>query len=108
METETLLLLTTIGVVTLFVLGVPIFLVIGVWVVGASIAIDFTLANIGVTLFEGLNVFGLLALPLFILTAGCGEVWVWQRSVHVVYSLLFLARTRLRRQLLAALCIRCW
>lgn len=68
METETLLLLTTIGVVTLFVLGVPIFLVIGVWVVGASIAIDFTLANIGVTLFEGLNFFGLLALPLFILT----------------------------------------
>lgn len=58
----------SIGVSVLFVLGVPIFLVIGLWVVGVSIVIDFTLANIGVTLFEGLNFFGLLALPLFILT----------------------------------------
>lgn len=60
--------LITAGVLFLFVLGVPIFLVIGFWVVGVSIAIDFTLANVGVTLFEGLNFFGLLALPLFILT----------------------------------------
>jgi hypothetical protein len=34
------------------------------WVV----IIDFTLANIGVTLYEGLNFFGLLAMPLFVLT----------------------------------------
>jgi C4-dicarboxylate transporter DctM subunit len=47
---------------------VPIFLVIGYWVVGVSLVIDFTLANVGVTLFEGLNFFGLLSLPLFILT----------------------------------------
>ncbi len=46
----------------------PIFLVIGLWVVGVSGVIHFTLANLGVTLFEGLNFFGLLALPLFILT----------------------------------------
>lgn len=68
MDTGVLLSLITVGVLVLFVLGVPIFLVIGFWVVGASIAIDFTLANVGVTLFEGLNFFGLLALPLFILT----------------------------------------
>jgi C4-dicarboxylate transporter, DctM subunit len=56
------------AVIVLFLIGVPIFLVIGFWVVGASLVIDFTLANIGVTLFEGLNFFGLLSLPLFILT----------------------------------------
>jgi C4-dicarboxylate transporter DctM subunit len=56
------------AVIGLFVIGVPIFLVIGFWVVGVSLVIDFTLANIGVTLFEGLNFFGLLSLPLFILT----------------------------------------
>lgn len=68
MDTGYLLSLITVGVLLLFILGVPIFLVIGFWVVGASLAIDFTLANVGVTLFEGLNFFGLLALPLFILT----------------------------------------
>ena len=60
--------LISVGVTVLFVLGVPIFLVIGFWVIGVSLVIDFTLANIGVTLYEGLNFYGLLALPLFILT----------------------------------------
>jgi len=68
MDQGTLIALVSAGVVVLFLLGVPIFLVIGYWVVGVSIVIDFTLANIGVTLFEGLNFFGLLSLPLFILT----------------------------------------
>jgi C4-dicarboxylate transporter, DctM subunit len=58
----------SVGVIALFLIGVPIFLVIGFWVVGVSLVIDFTLANVGVTLFEGLNFFGLLSLPLFILT----------------------------------------
>lgn len=65
---NTLVTLISLGVTVLFVLGVPIFLVIGFWVIGVSLVIDFTLANIGVTLYEGLNFFGLLALPLFILT----------------------------------------
>ncbi|MGQ9371318.1 TRAP transporter large permease [Azospirillum sp. ST 5-10] len=52
----------------LFAIGVPVFLVIGLWVVMASHLIGFTLTNIPTTLFEGLNFFGLLALPLFILT----------------------------------------
>lgn len=76
MDNGTLLGLLSAGVIVLFLLGVPIFLVIGYWVVGASLIIDFTLANVGVTLFEGLNFFGLLSLPLFILTgdliAGAG------------------------------------
>jgi C4-dicarboxylate transporter, DctM subunit len=63
-----LITLVSLGVSLLFLIGTPIFLVIGLWVVGVSFVIDFTLANIGVTLFEGLNFFGLLSLPLFILT----------------------------------------
>jgi hypothetical protein len=68
MDQGLLLGLLSAGVIVLFLIGVPIFLVIGYWVVGASLIIDFTLANVGVTLFEGLNFFGLLSLPLFILT----------------------------------------
>ena len=54
-----LIALISIGVTLLFAIGVPIFLIIGLWVVGVSLVIDFTLANIGVTLYEGLNFFGL-------------------------------------------------
>lgn len=68
MDQGLLLGLVSLGVIVLFLIGVPIFLVLGYWVVGASLVIDFTLANVGVTLFEGLNFFGLLSLPLFILT----------------------------------------
>lgn len=68
MTDGTWIFLITAGVTAFFLLGVPIFLVIGLWVVGTSLVIDFTLANVGVTLFQGLSFFGLLALPLFILT----------------------------------------
>ncbi|MAH83521.1 MAG: TRAP transporter permease DctM [Rhodospirillaceae bacterium TMED8] len=60
--------LISVVVTLFFIFGVPIFLVIGFWVIGVSIVLDFTLANLGVTLYEGLNFFGLLAMPLFILT----------------------------------------
>lgn len=60
--------LISLGITGFFLLGVPIFLVISFWVIGVSLVIDFTLANVGVTLYEGLNFYGLLALPLFILT----------------------------------------
>jgi C4-dicarboxylate transporter DctM subunit len=81
--------LLSLGVTFLFVLGVPIFLVIAFWVIGVSLVIDFTLANIGVTLYEGLNFFGLLALPLFILTGdlikGAG---IAKRLSDFAYSVL--------------------
>ena len=81
--------LVSIGVTILFVLGVPIFLVIGFWVVGVSLVIDFTLANIGVTLFEGLNFFGLLALPLFILTGDLiNNAGIAKRLSDFAYSVL--------------------
>ena len=81
--------LISIGVTVLFLLGVPIFLIIGYWVVGASLVIDFTLANIGVTLYEGLNFFGLLALPLFILTGDLiNKAGIAKRLSDFAYSVL--------------------
>jgi C4-dicarboxylate transporter, DctM subunit len=89
MDEGTLILLVSLGVMGLFLLGVPIFLVIGFWVIGVSMVIDFTLANLGVTLYNGLSFFGLLALPLFILTGdlinGAG---IAKRLSDFAYSVL--------------------
>ncbi len=97
------IILISLAVTALFVLGVPIFLVIGFWVIGVSVVIDFTLANIGVTLYEGLNFFGLLALPLFILTGdlikGAG---IAKRLSDFAYSLLGWIRGGLAMASLAA------
>lgn len=60
--------LASAAAVVLFILGVPILTIIGLWCIAASLAIDLSLANLGVTLYEGLNFYGLLAMPLFILT----------------------------------------
>jgi C4-dicarboxylate transporter DctM subunit len=89
MDNGTLITLISIGVTILFILGVPIFLVIGFWVVGCSLVIDFTLANIGVTLFEGLTFFGLLALPLFIMTGDLiNAAGIAKRMSDFAYSVL--------------------
>ena len=84
-----LIALISVGVTGLFILGVPIFLIIGLWVIGVSLVIDFTLANVGVTLYEGLNFFGLLALPLFILTGDLiNNAGIAKRLVDFAYSVL--------------------
>ncbi|GLQ74550.1 TRAP transporter permease DctM [Vibrio sp. vnigr-6D03] len=89
MDNATLITLISIGVTILFLLGIPIFLVIGFWVVGCSLVIDFTLANVGVTLFEGLSFFGLLALPLFILTGDLiNAAGIAKRMSDFAYSIL--------------------
>jgi C4-dicarboxylate transporter DctM subunit len=89
MDNASLITLISLGVTVLFILGVPIFLVIGYWVVGCSLVIDFTLANIGVTLFEGLSFFGLLALPLFIMTGDLiNAAGIAKRMSDFAYSLL--------------------
>ena len=81
--------LISLGVTILFVMGVPIFLIIALWVTGVSLVIDFTLANIGVTLYEGLNFFGLLALPLFILTGDLiNNAGIAKRLSDFAYSIL--------------------
>lgn len=68
MDSGTMILLATALSVALFVLGTPMIIVMGVWVVAAHIAYDFPLQNMGSSMFEGLNSFALLAAPLFILT----------------------------------------
>ncbi len=89
MTDGTLITLISLGVTLFFILGVPIFLVIGFWVVGCSLVIDFTLANIGVTLFEGLSFFGLLALPLFVLTGDLiNAAGIAKRLSDFAYALL--------------------
>ncbi len=93
----------SIGVVILFLIGVPIFLVIGFWVVGVSLIIDFTLANIGVTLYEGLNFFGLLALPLFILTGDLiAAAGIAKRLTDFAYAVMGWMRGGLAMASLAA------
>lgn len=95
--------LISIGVTLLFLIGVPIFLIIGLWVVGVSLVIDFTLANIGVTLYEGLNFFGLLALPLFILTGDLiNKSGIAKRLVDFAYSILGWVRGGMGMSALAA------
>ena len=61
--------LISIGATLLFLLGVPVFLVIGYWVIGASLVLGMTLDNIGAALGDVFtDGFALLAMPLFILT----------------------------------------
>jgi len=69
MTDGTLVTLISLGVTGLFMLGVPIFLVIGFWVVFCSFVLGLTLDNIGVALSDVFtDGFALLAMPLFILT----------------------------------------
>jgi TRAP-type C4-dicarboxylate transport system permease large subunit len=57
------------GVTVLFMLGVPVFLVIGMWVIGMSFALGLPLDNMGAAISDVFtDGFALLAMPLFILT----------------------------------------
>jgi len=68
MEIGTLVTLISVGVTILFMLGVPVFLVIGYWVLGTSLALGQPLVNIGTALSDVFtDGFALLAMPLFIL-----------------------------------------
>ncbi|QFT33373.1 TRAP transporter large permease [Roseibium porphyridii] len=61
--------LISIGVTVLFMLGVPVFLVIGYWVIGMSFVLGLPLINTGAALADVFtDGFALLAMPLFILT----------------------------------------
>ncbi|MCR9215187.1 MAG: TRAP transporter large permease [Proteobacteria bacterium] len=61
--------LISIGVTMLFMLGVPVLLIIGYWVIGCSFVLGMTLDNIGTALSDVFtDGFALLAMPLFILT----------------------------------------
>lgn len=59
----------SVGVTMLFMLGVPVFLVIGYWVIGMSFVLGLPLINTGAALADVFtDGFALLAMPLFILT----------------------------------------
>ncbi|WP_417245814.1 TRAP transporter large permease [Celeribacter sp.] len=61
--------LISIAVTLLFMLGVPVFLVIGYWVIGMSFVLGLPLINTGSALADVFtDGFALLAMPLFILT----------------------------------------
>ncbi|MGB3555627.1 MAG: TRAP transporter large permease [Jannaschia sp.] len=69
MTDGTIITLISIAVTILFMLGVPVFLVIGWWVVGMSLLLELPLLNIGAALSDVFtDGFALLAMPLFILT----------------------------------------
>ncbi|WNJ99589.1 TRAP transporter large permease [Thalassospiraceae bacterium LMO-JJ14] len=89
MDQSTLISLVSLLTFVFFMLGVPIFLVISTWVIGVSLVIDFTLANFGVTLFEGLSSFALLALPLFILAGDLmKETGIAKRLADFAFSVV--------------------
>ena len=59
----------SLGVTFFFMLGVPVFLVIGYWVIGMSFVLGLPLINTGAALGDVFtDGFALLAMPLFILT----------------------------------------
>ncbi|NOD65817.1 MULTISPECIES: TRAP transporter large permease [unclassified Ruegeria] len=69
MTDGTMVTLISVGVTFLFMLGVPVLLVIGYWVIGCSFVLGLTLDNMGAELLNVFNKgFALLAMPLFILT----------------------------------------
>jgi len=69
MSDGTLITLISLGVTMLFMFGVPVFLVIGYWVIGMSFVLELPLDNIGAALADVFtDGFALLAMPLFILT----------------------------------------
>lgn len=66
MDTTTLILL---GLAVLFFIGVEVVTVIGVGAILLTLVTDqFPLANISLTMFDSLNLFPLIALPLFVIT----------------------------------------
>ncbi|SDY43611.1 TRAP transporter, DctM subunit [Jannaschia faecimaris] len=69
MTDGTIITLISVGVTIFFMLGVPVFLVIGYWVIGMSFLLSLPLLNVGAALTNVFtDGFALLAMPLFILT----------------------------------------
>jgi len=104
MDNGTLILIISLGVTALFMLGVPIFLVIGFWVVFCSFVLELTLDNIGVALSDVFtDGFALLAMPLFILTGDLiARSGIARRMSDFAYSCLGWLRGGLAMASLAA------
>jgi C4-dicarboxylate transporter DctM subunit len=59
--------LLTIGSIILFLVGIPILLVFGMWAVGFYLLSGIPLSNMSIVAYEQLNTFAFAAIPLFIL-----------------------------------------
>lgn len=99
-----LITLISIGVTILFMFGVPVFLVIGYWVIGMSFVMDLTLINLGAALQDVFtDGFALLAMPLFILTGDLiNRSGIARRLSDFAYSCLGWLRGGLAMASLAA------
>jgi len=80
----------SIAVTFLFMLGVPVFLVIGYWVIGMSLVLGLPLINTGAALADVFtDGFALLAMPLFILTGDLiNRSGIARRLSDFAYALL--------------------
>ena len=68
-DSTTLIVLISLGATALFMLGVPVFLVIGFWAIGCGFVIDQSITNVGQSAIDAFSKGNaLLAMPLFILT----------------------------------------
>lgn len=90
MGSDTWITLISVGVTIFFMLGVPVFLVIGLWVIGMSFVLGLPLDNIGAALSDVFtDGFALLAMPLFILTGDLiNQSGIARRMSDFAYSCL--------------------
>jgi len=90
MTDATIITAISLGVTFLFMLGVPVFLIIGYWVIGTSFVLGQTLDNVGAELSNVfVKGFALLAMPLFILTGDLiNKSGIARRLSDFAYSIL--------------------
>ncbi|WP_180901276.1 TRAP transporter large permease [Martelella soudanensis] len=82
--------LISLGATAVFLLGVPVLLVIGMWVIGMSLLLGLPLDNLGSALSDVFtDGFALLAMPLFILTGDLiNQSGIARRMSDFAYSCL--------------------
>lgn len=82
--------LISLGATGVFLLGVPVLLVIGIWVIGMSLLLGLPLDNLGSALSDVFtDGFALLAMPLFILTGDLiNQSGIARRMSDFAYSCL--------------------
>nr|WP_272210357.1 TRAP transporter large permease subunit [Marinicella sp. W31]MDC2876229.1 TRAP transporter large permease subunit [Marinicella sp. W31] len=90
MADSLLITLISLGATAFFLIGVPVLLVIGLWVVGMSLMLGLPLDNLGSALSDVFtDGFALLAMPLFILTGDLiNQSGIARRMSDFAYSCL--------------------
>ncbi len=85
---STLIVLISLLATFIFLLGVPVFLVIALWVVGCGMVIDQAIINVSSeTIYAFSKGFALLAMPLFILTGDLiAQSGIARRMANFAYA----------------------